>query len=186
MSVLAAVRAATRERHEELETNAGILDRLADPAGRPALLAAFLSLYAPAEATLEPLLAPIPDYDFEGRRKTPALRRDLQVLGAGAPPLPAAPPPVFSGRAEALGFAYVLEGSTLGGRVIRKRLRAAGRSLDGTSFFDVYGPATGARWTSFCAILERECADRAAEAVAGALAGFAWVRAGLAAEPAAA
>ncbi len=94
MSVLAAVRAATRERHEELETNAGILDRLADPAGRPALLAAFLSLYAPAEATLEPLLAPIPDYDFEGRRKTPALRRDLQVLGAGAPPLPAAPPPI--------------------------------------------------------------------------------------------
>ena len=93
------------------------------------------------------------------------------------------PPPV-PGPAYAFGFAYVLEGATLGGRVIHKRLRAIGHSLEGVSFFDAYGPLTGSRWRSFCEILERECAGREAEAVTGACEGFAFVRGGLMPAPA--
>ncbi|HEX2561443.1 biliverdin-producing heme oxygenase [Phenylobacterium sp.] len=184
MSVLAELRRATKARHDDLEANAGILERLAGHAGRRRLLGVFLSLYEPAERALRPHLATIPDYDFEVRLKTPALRRDLRSLDAHAEmPAPAAPP-LLTSRAHALGFAYVLEGSTLGGRVIRKRLRAAGLPLEGTGFFDIYGPETGRRWQDFCAVLERECADRAAEAVAGALLGFDYVRAGLVGEAA--
>lgn len=184
MSVLAALRQATQAQHHELEAKAGILQRLATPTGRRDLLQAFLALYQPAEAALRPRLAPIPDLDFEARRKTPALRCDLQALGAPTGLSAVHPPPRFASAAEALGFAYVLEGSTLGGRVIRKRLLAEGLSLDGAGFFDVYGAQTGPRWKDFCAILERECAGLAHEAVAGGLAGFAYVRGGLVPEAA--
>lgn len=87
--------------------------------------------------------------------------------------------PALGGVDEALGFAYVLEGATLGGRVIRKRVAAAGASLVGLSFFDVYGPATADQWKRFCVVVERECASGVAKTVEGALAGFGFVRAAL-------
>ncbi|MFC3080057.1 biliverdin-producing heme oxygenase [Phenylobacterium terrae] len=184
MSVLAELRRATRDRHDDLEASAGIVERLARPNERRRLLEAFLSLYEPAEAALRPQLETIPDFAFDARLKTPALRRDLRSLGVQADRAAPLPPPALTSRAHALGFAYVLEGSTLGGRVIRKRLRAAGAPLEGTSFFDVYGSDTGRRWQDFCAVLERECAGRAAEAVAGAVLGFDYVRSGLVGEAA--
>lgn len=184
MSVLAELRRATRERHDDLEGNAGVLERLVSLDGRRQLLEAFLSVYEPAEAALRTHLDPIAGLDFEHRLKTPALRRDLKSLGARGEAAATALPPALASRAHALGFAYVLEGSTLGGRVIRKRLRAAGVTLEGTGFFDIYGADTGRRWQDFCAVLERECAGSEGEAVAGAARGFDYVRAGLVAEPA--
>lgn len=182
ISVLAQIRQATRARHDELEAGADILERLACPARRRQLLEAFLGLYEPAEAALRRRLSDLPGLDFHARMKSPALHGDLKALGAAPGELAAlsrAAPPELAGTAHALGFAYVLEGSTLGGRVIRKRLRAAGLPLEGTSFFDVYGPAAGRRFTDFCAVLERESAGQADAAVAGALLGFDYVREGL-------
>lgn len=181
--VLTRLRRATRTRHEELETNAGVLERLAHPGSRRGLLEAFLSLYEPAEAALRPHLEAVDGLDFAERQKVPTLLRDLRALGAGEDELaqiPRAAGPRLAGRAQAIGFAYVLEGSTLGGRVILKRLRAAGLPLDGLGFFDIYGAAAGRRFSQFCAVLERECADHSGEAVAGAVLGFDYVRQGLA------
>ncbi len=71
---------------------------------------------------------------------------------------------------------YVLEGSTLGGQVIRKRLLARGQAMTGLSFLDPYGPETGRRWKDFLAVLQRECPPddvRSGEAAAkGAVTGF--------------
>lgn len=182
MSVLAQIRAATRHCHDELETGADIVARLTCTAGRPALLATFHRLYANGEAALAPHLLPLRDLDFERRRKAPALLAGLQSLGSdGAAGRLAGKGagPAFADAAEALGFAYVLEGATLGGRIVRRQVAQASASLDGLDFFDFYGADTGPRWQQFCRVLERECAADATAAVAGASAGFAYMADGL-------
>lgn len=168
--------------HDELEGSLDIVRRLMSAAERKSILCRFYALHSAAEAALMPQLRPVPDLGFERRLKVPALLNDLDVLGVPAaercPGITAAFPGLC-GVGQALGFAYVLEGATLGGRVIRKRVAAAGGSLAGLSFFDVYGSATGDQWQAFCAVLERQCQSRVSPTVDGALAGFGFVRAAL-------
>lgn len=184
VDVLSRLRAETRTAHEALETDLDIFRHLASEAGRRRLARLFHGLHAGAEAVLAPWLAAVPGLDWEARRRRPVLDRDLAHLGEPAPPpCPVARP---GSRAEALGLLYVLEGSTLGGQVIRKQLLKQGRSLDGVSFLDPYGADTGPRWKSFLAVLDRECpADdpNAGQAAArGGLAGFTTARDWLCAE----
>lgn len=174
------LRSTTRDLHDGLEARLDVFARAADPARRREMVARFLAFYRPAEAALARLLSHEPDLEFEARRKTPALERDLKTLNT-APPAdaPIRPP---AGRCEALGFLYVLEGSTLGGRVIDKQLRLRGLSSEGLSFFQGYGEATGARWKAFCAVLER--ADDKAAAARGARSAFTQMEAWMCGVPA--
>ncbi|WGM37769.1 biliverdin-producing heme oxygenase [Caulobacter sp. NIBR1757] len=179
--VLSRLRAETRAAHEALEADLDIFSHLASDAGRRRLARLFHGLHAGAEAVLAPWLAAVPGLDYEARRRRPVLDRDLAHFGeATPPPCPMAKP---ASRAEALGILYVLEGSTLGGQVIRKRLLSRGAGLDGVSFLDPYGAETGPRWKGFLAVLGRECPpDRpeTAEAAArGGVAGFTAARAWL-------
>lgn len=178
--ILDHLRAATRDLHDGLEARLDVFARVADPARRREMVGRFLAFYRPAEAALARVLGEEPDLEFAARRKTPALERDVAALKA-APPAdaPLAPP---SGRCEALGFLYVLEGSTLGGRVIDKQLRLRGLSAEGLSFFQGYGEATSARWKAFCAVLER--ADDKAAAARGARSAFAQMEAWMCGVPA--
>lgn len=171
--ILDHLRLATRDLHQTLEARLDVFARIADPARRREMVSRFLAFYRPAEAALAGMLGDEPDLEFEARRKVPALERDAATLKAAAPAdAPLAAP---SGRSEALGFLYVLEGSTLGGRVIDKQLRVRGLSPEGLSFFQGYGEATGARWKAFCAVLER--ADDKAAAARGARSAFAQMEA---------
>lgn len=182
MSVLDEIRRVTRPVHAALESDLDIERRLMSATGRRSTLCAFAALHAAAEPALLSRLRSVPGLEFERRLKLPALRNDLRALGVPASQWCGEPKtalPVLGGVEQALGFAYVLEGATLGGRVIRKRVAAAGGSLVGLSFFDVYGPATGDRWAQFCSVLERQCDSRVSLAVEGALAGFGFVRASL-------
>ncbi len=90
---------------------------------------------------------------------------------------PAPAPPSLGGVAAGLGALYVVEGATLGGRVIARHLA---RSLalgpaDGAAFFAGYGDRTGAMWNG----LRAQAADYearfggVAEATAAAQATFA-------------
>jgi heme oxygenase len=167
--ILDHLRSATRDLHDGLEARLDVFARVADPLRRREMVGRFLAFYRPAEAALARLLANEPGLEFDARRKAPALERDMTALQASPPAdAPLAPP---TGRCEALGFLYVLEGSTLGGRVIDKQLRLRGLSPEGLSFFQGYGEATGARWKAFCAVLER--ADDKAAAARGARSAFA-------------
>jgi heme oxygenase len=182
VSVLEEIRQATKPIHDELEGGLDIVRRLTPVAERKSTLCGFHAIYSVAEAALLPQLRFVPDLEFERRLKVPALLNDLRALG-----VPAAERcfdlnatfPVLSCAEQALGFAYVLEGATLGGRVIRKCVVAAGGSVVGLSFFDVYGPATGDQWKRFCTVLERQCKSHVSKAVEGALAGFGFVCAAL-------
>jgi heme oxygenase len=109
--------------------------------------------------------------DAHERTKLPLIADDLEALGrapesvqqcAAAPSLP--------GLAEALGAAYVLEGSTLGGRVISRHLTAEFGSHVPRRFVNAYGAQTGDNWQAFRAALGRFTRSRAVEdrIVAGA------------------
>ena len=104
-----------------------------------------------------------------------SIRRIISDEGGSAAPQPAAapeaPPPVGS-LGEALGLLYVLEGSTLGGKVIRRQVEASGGDMAGLTFLDPYGAQAGERWRSFLAVLDRAAGAEPEGAVAGARAGF--------------
>ena len=165
------LRVATRENHQRLEDRIDILQRITTPQGRRGLVEDFAGFHSDAETGLGPWLSDLPGLDFDGRRRSVCLANDLVTVGGVAP----APKAIrVRGVGEALGMMYVLEGSTLGGRVIRKQVTARGGDMTGLSFLDPYGDDVGEQWRSFLAVLDAE-ARTAADVdamVAGAIAGF--------------
>jgi heme oxygenase len=150
-SVLAELRRATASIHADLETGSDIEARLHDPERRGEMVGAFYAFHEAAERGLAPFG---PDLSAVGWRATPragSIERDATGLGFDVRKLP---PPVVADLGEAFGWTYVVEGSTLGGRVIRRRLTAAGVSLAGLNFLDPWGEATGARWRNMVQVLE--------------------------------
>lgn len=93
---------------------------------------------------------------FGPRRRLHLLREDLRALGADPEGLPLCPPPPIRGHAEAMGSLYVMEGSTLGGRVILKRLEGLGLPAGSCGYFAGHGARTGTMWTDFLRRLEGE------------------------------
>lgn len=82
------------------------------------------------------------------RSRLAALERDLGNLGQSLPP-PAVSGCAFSGVAELVGAAYVLEGARLGGQFLAARIRqSAGASLP-CEFFAGDGEDTGVHWRRF-------------------------------------
>jgi heme oxygenase len=167
------LRDATQADHRRLEIRTDILARIARPDERRVLVEGFRVLHAEAEAALAPWLADLPGLDFEARRRSDRLARDLAALG-GRPGSAAAERPIVANVAEALGRMYVLEGSTLGGQVIRRAVEARGDGMLGLSFLDPYGARTGERWRAFLAVLDAHAATPADTdaMIAGARDGF--------------
>ena len=157
-TLMATLRDATAASHARTEATVPVLDARLGLAGYAAVLARFRDAYA----ALERALAGVDDwpdgFDVVARRKLPLLERDLAWLrerGVATPPPRAigegaAPPRV----AAAIGTLYVLEGATLGGQVILRRIGARlGVAPDaGASFYAGYGDATGAMWKAFAAM----------------------------------
>ncbi len=94
--------------------------------------------------------------DIDDRRKASQLESDLAYLGytgqSNAMPL-------TDGMSITPGFAmgimYVIEGSSLGGRVILKNISSAlgFDEANGAKYFAGYGPVTGSRWKKFLDVL---------------------------------
>jgi heme oxygenase len=150
----------------------------------------YMALEPPLLAALQSGLAGYPGLGPEVRPKLPALLADLADLGCPGPRAPPARPvPVPPDLGAAAGGAYVLEGATLGGRVIARHLR---RRLGGgpqdplarAGFLDFHGDPAAA-WMGFAADLDRLVELGAIDpesAIAGARAAF-GLALGLLAEP---
>lgn len=164
---LERIRAATAHLHERLDQRLDAVRRLADPDEREAMIGRYAAFYLPADAALAPFLMGVPGLDFAARSRASSFGPEAR---SGA--LPAFPSP--ASRAEALGMLYVLEGSTLGGRMIARALDARGISDPRLRFLDPYGPETGTRWRGFLQVLEGEVGDEAQkeDACRGGVTGF--------------
>jgi heme oxygenase len=120
------------------------------------------------------------------RRRKHLLAADLAALGVTQCTIAALPRCPLTGLHEemhALGSLYVMEGSSLGGRSIRRNVeRCLGADVLGsTSYFLGYGALTGARWQSFLARLDQAPATNKFSIADGALATFSdldgWLKA---------
>jgi heme oxygenase len=164
--MLKSLKAATSTRHAALERLLPLLDADLSPATYRHYVQRLFGFYEPLEARL--LVAPGWDsvgFDYAPRHKTPRLRQDLQALGDTAHSIAALPRcerlPPLANPAQLWGCLYVIEGATLGGQIIIRHLHARlGLSASsGASFFDGYGPQTGARWKAFCAAVPAQGDD---------------------------
>lgn len=91
--------------------------------------------------------------DYPNRRKSESIIRDLSFLsGINSSALPICNDiPEIKNCSHAFGVIYVMEGSTLGGRMLTKLIqKQLGISADqGISFFNGYGEHTGEFWKRF-------------------------------------
>ena len=117
--------------------------------------------------------------DADHRKKLPALLNDIHFLQERSSSLYRIVPlavPNITGKSAAMGIAYVIEGSILGGRVILKHLaKKLGVSpLKGASFFNGYADQTGSMWKAFMDMLTHFAIaeQQKQEIIDGAVQGF--------------
>jgi heme oxygenase (biliverdin-IX-beta and delta-forming) len=124
-----------------------------DLAGYIRLLERLYGFWSPLEANLSRVKAlNDPALALQTRMKSQLLEADLRILGHTTTTLPECPALPFIGTLpSALGCLYVLEGSTLGARIISRRLESHLKLREGSGavFFNAYGDATGRRWSEF-------------------------------------
>jgi heme oxygenase len=176
-SVLRILKDSTHGLHRRAEQYVRILDRDATVDDYARYLRAMYGFHAPIENALaaDGVLESA-GFAAARRRKTPWLAHDLRRLD----PCDIVPPccsalPVSDSFARRIGIAYVVEGSTLGGKYILAHLPPALAALRGTAtaFLEGYGAETGARWRGFAEIAARlitaaSAPGAEAEAIAGA------------------
>lgn len=150
------LRSETRPAHDALDRSLDLIDR---PLTRPEytrLLARFYGFHRVTEPALESALDASAT---SGRSKLPSLLHDLRACGVTEAELGRLAridrlPPMISLPA-ALGALYVVEGSTLGGRLIGRHVKAnPDMPEDSCRYFNVYGEQTGERWRATCSTLE--------------------------------
>jgi len=165
---LSNLRQKTGASHVQLEENyysKAILDSSVTLANYQTYIARLYGVVSACENNIFPSLSLlIPDLDQ--RFKAPLIVQDLKNTGfADTGNLPTFDFE-FSTQAEALGIMYVIEGSTLGGRVLYKNINQS-LGLDaqnGASYFWGYGQQTGQYWKTFISLfsqyaVEENCED---------------------------
>lgn len=131
------------------------------------LLKMMYGYYAAIEVEIERYAAAHPNVNFSNRRKAEYLLDDLKFFNSFEQPLLCQELPAINSYPAALGALYVLEGSTLGGKIIAQMI--AGKfnmtSPQGISFFLGYGEETQAMWQQFKTLLEQHFSDSEKEEV---------------------
>lgn len=158
-SLLVRLRRETAQAHQALEDAISIEERIQNVPPYRELLEKFYGFYAPLEATIEAVSGWKKwNLDFSKRRKRPWLIQDLKALGLDEKKIKELPVcdelPEVDSLAAGFGCAYVLEGSTLGGRHISTLLNRSGIPPRAQSFFHSYGSEVGVKWKEFLAALE--------------------------------
>ncbi|MDO9713311.1 biliverdin-producing heme oxygenase [Paracraurococcus lichenis] len=156
------LRRATSAQHAALEARleaGGCFDSLD---GYARYLGAMAPLYAALEDALHAAGAGRLLPDWPRRRKAGLVRADLRALGARAPAIARVASGAEAGAMAALWHAgvvfaalYVLEGATLGGAVLARRVLRLGLTRErGAAFLDPYGLDRSTMWQGFLRALE--------------------------------
>jgi heme oxygenase len=172
---LARLKQETAAEHAAIEAAADIMHEAFNHVDYRRYLEQSYAFYKPVERLLEEARVwetlGLPGAE---RNKLPLLARDLESLGSDPGGLPRAAPPELGDVDQAVGCAYVLEGSTLGGRIISRHVQACLGVDVPRNFLECYGAKTGERWQEFRAALARHARGRDVEnrVITGAKATF--------------
>lgn len=173
-AILNHLKVNTQRHHDELEALLHLDQGALGRSRYVEILRRFERFYRP----LEQKLLALKGWERYGlqlaaRSRTGRLRQDIEHLRAH--PLPAESDlPRLESLAQGFGSLYVLEGASLGGQVISRRLSESDLQLSaqhGAAFFNGSGSQTGEQWREFWAALEEfhlehGCADEMAQSAA--------------------
>jgi heme oxygenase len=129
------------------------------------LLQKFYGFFKPLEATFQAHPdwvqgLEVSSFILAERLRTPLLEKDLLALGLSSEQVAQLPVckklPELTSKAQMMGCLYVLEGSTLGGQGIAKKLSAALQLTPekGLAFYTGHGPETMPKWKAFKGVLD--------------------------------
>ena len=139
------LRESTRDAHAQAEASLAPLAQPDSLARYAALLRVLWGFQAPVERLLGHQELP-PAVDWPTRQRLGALAADLIDLGVTGISLPeAAGLPALAGPGAVWGTLYVTEGSTLGGRVLRRHIEARLGPVP-ARFLDGHGDRTQPMW----------------------------------------
>jgi len=101
------------------------------------------------------------------RQRKQLLERDLNWFNVTTGSVERPLLPIASDEASLLGLMYVMEGSTLGGQLIARRVeQTLGlKAGEGNAYFCGHGQQTGTMWKEFCEVLRTRVPDRDSEVV---------------------
>lgn len=152
---------ATRPHHAEAESD---FDVLFDGETTPRHYLMFLIRAYGFEAPLESTLAMTPNLgrmiDLKQRTKAGFIAQDLIALGLRPQQIAELPQclaiPQFRGAAEALGWMYIVERTTLAHSVLRRHLltRLPREVRNASNYLSAYTGVVGSRWRKFGATLD--------------------------------
>ncbi len=147
---------AVKEAHDNLEKHSVLVPLLGENVSiddYANALATLHGFYAAVEKNILDFLANQPDlFDYQSRLKTPALEEDLKTLGK-TPFGSHIECPAPKNVAELVGMIYVLEGSTMGGQFLARKI---GDKFT-TRFFTGYGENTAQKWQEFWGFANTVC-----------------------------
>lgn len=171
MSARAFLRSATADGHERVDHLFSRFD-LSSPAGYCRFLRAQARAFLPIEAELDGAGAAALIPDWTERRRSDLLRADLAALSVTLPE-PFRPHLFIQDKAPLLGAAYVLEGSRLGGALLKRSVAAGlpSRFLDSRQ--------SAGSWRNFLKLLDtfllrQDDLEAAAEAARQVFTRFEW------------
>jgi heme oxygenase len=160
--IMQQLRDNTRPAHDQIEATTPItalIDGKGDVDDFINVLKASLSYYRPFEQrVMECPDASVAAF-MKPRLKTDLITRDLSRLGVSDADIAAVadyPVPDMATPEAVLGSLYVLEGSTIGGKVITKKLQQhfGWEMLNDEHFLNPYGNGVMARWKEFSAFVQ--------------------------------
>jgi heme oxygenase len=158
------LREGTRDRHETLDQGLALTSGDVDRADYLNYLRALLGWLEPLEQRLWQLDWPDSLQARARAGKSDWIRADLADAGDAAPvPQCADAPRVDAADAYALGVAYVVEGSQLGGRFLAKHLADVTPALP-LRYLRGYGEQVGPMWKAFLQYLDSEAGAQGSEA----------------------
>jgi heme oxygenase (biliverdin-IX-beta and delta-forming) len=124
-----------------------------------AILRMFYGFFAPVQEAISQFVLKEQLPDIAARRHARLILSDLENCGSQEVPLICTQLPAIDNTASAFGALYVLEGSTLGGRMIARMLNQNATvplRTEQLRFFQGYGEQTGPMWVRFIASLNQQ------------------------------
>jgi heme oxygenase (biliverdin-IX-beta and delta-forming) len=147
------LRKGTADLHQQIERRVPVFREGFNLEDYAQLVERFFGFWAPVEERLSKLRSlRDPDLALQSRLKCYLLRDDLLLLGRDPEAVRQCEKlPQLDTLLQGLGCLYVMEGSTLGSRIIARRLKETLQlgNRSGASFFNAYGGLTGSRWMEF-------------------------------------
>lgn len=152
--ILEVLRSSTEESHKRLEESE-LLKSLHDGSISTdkylKILSKFYSFFSPLEKAIQETEIEKHVPDFNDRRKASWLIKDLDALGRTSLYPFCEKLPEVKNTHHAFGVLYVMEGSTLGGKIISESINKylGFGQTSGAAFFNGYGKDTGVMWKAF-------------------------------------